>query len=342
MSPATETVQLDILGLNVQPEKPPPKQERAPDGTFVKPAEKPKAKSKREIFDELVPPSADEIAQAKATVETAAKAETPASTPTPEGSKPSEARTAALKVLELDGWEASDLESLSDERATALAAKAKKRQVEISKKLEAKAKQEKREATGQEKPSERGPAEPTRQPIDFNALVKPIAKSLALSDDEGDALASIFQKGREDLEQEVRSLREELTGLRASRLTEEIANVRKELSGRFPKLSEDDEFEAALEEANELAVGLRASGRGNSLRDVFEAVARIRYFDDAKPAEPQSSEDVRKKRDEGQPVNGSRTTQPRALTTEQKKRRYFDALQDGEDAEAARRRIYGG
>ena len=342
----TETVSIDILGLNEPASQPaPPAQPRDESGKFA-PKDKPvapDAPSAREVFDRLVPErldraaAPDEPAPSKDSTPSAADAEA-----TPEDPKRTAAREKAAKALELDGWKPEDLKGLSDERLVALGKAAKERHSEVSRKLEAQALERKASATAEVEP-ERRPAEPIRQPaLDFKALVKPIAESLAMDEPSTSALAETFNKA---VQAAVTQAREEFA--REQEIRSEVDVARKELGERFPKLADDDEFREIVADAEALAAGLKARGRANTLKDAFEQVCRLRYFGEAQASQPEpkdtsKSDALQRKRDAGQPVSTTRTQTPRALTKEQRDRRYFDAILDGEDPEAARRRIYSG
>lgn len=335
----TQTIDLTAMTQEAADAAPAPVRE---GGKFAVSPEDKALRAKRAIFDQVRNPGvAPKEAAPEGTKEPSA--EKSAEVSSPPKPKRSPALDSARKTLELDGWEEADFAALPEERALALAEKARARHAEIGTKLRAAkaASKSDGEATPAAKASEPRPAEPA-QPIDLKARLKPVLDELAISDESGSALTAALSSLVDPLRSELEEAKGELQTIKMAKLEREVGDARKELSERFPKLAEDSEFEDFLAEASALVPGLQASGRAKTVQELFESVARLRGYEEKKPVDTAKSDALSRKRDAGQPLTNSRASQPRALSTEQRKRQYFDALRKGEEPDAAQRRIFGG
>jgi hypothetical protein len=244
----------------------------------------------------------------------------------------------ARKALEYDGWEASDLDDLPEERLVALGEKASKRQADVANKLRAasaKAKQDgEAKAAGVTEP---GSAEPA-QPPDLKATFKPFLDELALDEKASGAFVDALSKAIDPLQSELRATREQLQAMQVERFSGEVQSARTELSERFPQLSDDGDFAEVLADAQALAAGLRERGLASTVAEAFERVARMRFGETEPKSSPSKSPELDRKRDLGQPKSGTKQIQAKGLTPEQRERAAYEWLEKhpGDRAGAAR------
>lgn len=224
----------------------------------------------------------------------------------------------SMKPQEVLAW-AKDVEPLhkqNDEHARQLG--------ELRKQMETK-------AVKPESPTAPQQGSQGEQPVDFKALVQPIAKQLALTDPgEVEALARFAQQISEAANASAKkSIDAALGGLGLDRLRGSVAememrNARAELSSRYSQLADDTEFNdvvgvmgAKLETLKQQGVDPRSLY--SSMSDLLNEVCAVRYVTRLQAeAASDKHRKVQSDRDGGRAERPTQPAQKAALTHEQR------------------------
>lgn len=228
----------------------------------------------------------------------------------------------ALAVLRLDGWTTDDLRELSTERLVALAAKASKRQADVSNKI--------RELTESAKTASTvatADPEPASQPgFDVSAAIKEAVDVLggdtapALTKLVGD-VTGFASKRIEAQSAELASMRSQMGYLLAS-------EARRELQGEYPELANPERYLPVLEKTAQL--WNKGQGGYDSLREAMSDAARIKLGDPIR--ERADASEVRRKRDAGQARSETNAVKPpKAKTIDERQDDILDRLFAGDE-----------
>lgn len=233
----------------------------------------------------------------------------PESEETPvETTKDTAAYNKAVKVLEFDGYEKSDLDKLGEERVIALASKRSKVQSDVSAKLQRLAVFEKQPATNGKEPQAKV-GEPAAQGLDFTEIVKPFADEYG--EEAGKALSTIAQKIVGAIEPRAQ---------RAEAVAEAFAlrEARAELRERFPDLADESKYGEVLSEMR-----LQVKRGYDSMGALMQASARVLGL---KEVNPDQAPDNSKARRNGKPMAQNQGQPNRMRSAEDRRYAAFLAL----------------